>query len=285
MPRPVVQLFVNPGAGSASRARLVRLRRALEDAGAEVLVSPTGTAAPVVDEAASHVCAVGGDGTLRHVAGAVARAGRPVRIGVYPAGTVNLIARECGYGRDPAAFAARLLGDAGPRLHHSGLVGDVPLFGCASVGPDSRAVAALSLRLKRLIGRAAYGVAFLAVLARWPRPQIRVTHDGGTIACEAAYVAKGRFFAGPWSFAPEAAVDVPLLHVVALRQARRRDFVRFIWTLWRGQNPAADPNVVAFTCTTLAMEGDPGTPLQADGDIVAHLPARITLAPDPLPFA
>jgi diacylglycerol kinase (ATP) len=281
----VVQLFVNPDAGSASRRRLAALIAAFGAAGARVILSESRIAPPAIDPDATLVCAVGGDGTLRHVAAAVTRAGRPLTLGIYPSGTVNLIAREAAYPRDPAAFVARMLGDAPRRRHHSGLIGAVPVFGCASVGPDSAAVAALSPRLKRLLGRMAYVLAFLGVLARWPRPQLETTADGRTIPCEAVYVAKGRYFAGPWSFAPDASVEDALLHVVALRRARRRDFARFVWTLWRRRPLAGDPNIACFTTADLRIESGDAPPLQADGDIVAHLPVRLAIGPGALSFA
>jgi diacylglycerol kinase family enzyme len=284
VPRPVVQLFVNPTAGSASSARLAALRAALETAEADVIVTQTGAGSLTVHEQATHVCSVGGDGTLRHVAAAVRRASQPIRLSLYPAGTVNLLARECGYRMTPTAFAKRLLGSQ-VRLQHHALIDTIPFFTCASIGPDSLAVAALSPRLKRWIGRAAYGVAFLGVLVRWPRQALRLRAEGPTVDCEAVYIAKGRYYAGPWSFAPEAAADVPLLHVVALRRARRRDFLRFLWSLMRRTDLGHDPNLVRFSCTALSIDGDDLSPLQADGDIVARLPVRIVLDPTPLPFA
>ncbi len=282
MTRSCVQLFVNPNAGSASRRRVDALVGALEAAGARVIQSRDRRDRAEVAAEATHICAVGGDGTLRHVAGAIGRAGRPLPLSIYPAGTVNLLARECGYSLDPAAFARRVL--AGPtRAHHSGLIGATPFFTCASVGPDSYAVSAVSTTLKRLVGRLAYGWSFMTLLLRWPRPQLRVVHEGGKIACEAVYIAKGRQFAGPWSFAPEAALVDPVFHVVTLGRASRRLYVRFLWRLVTGKSVAALPGATHFTCRALRIEGD--APLEADGDIVARLPVDIRLDPATQAFA
>lgn len=282
MTQPTVQLFVNPKAGAASRKRVAALTRAFETAGARVIRSDDQRERAEVATDATHVCAVGGDGTLRHVAVAVARAGRPLTLSIYPTGTVNLLARECGYRLDPVDFARRVL--AGPaRTHHGGLIGAIPFFTCASVGPDSYAVAAVSTGLKRLVGRLAYGWSFTMILIRWPRPRLRVVHDSGEIACEAVYIAKGRLFAGPWSFAPEAALVDPLFHVVTLGRASRRLYVRFLWRLVTGKSVAALPGATHFTCAALRIEGD--APIEADGDIVGLLPVEIRVDPAPMPFA
>jgi len=281
---PTVQLFVNPRAGSASRRKVAALRHVLETAGARVIESLSAEDALLVDDDATHVCAVGGDGTLRHVTAAVARTGRVIPMSIFPSGTVNLLAREYGYGRNPLKFARRILEPGKPRLGRYARLGDVTMFTCASVGPDSAAVAALDPRLKHLIGRAAYGVAFLGVAARWVRPRLRLQANGQTIDCEAVYVAKGLYYAGPWSFAPHAASHDPYLHVVALRRARRRDFLRFMWSLLRRQDLSRDTNLVQFSCDMLTIEGYDAPPIQADGDIVATLPVQLEIAADTLSF-
>ncbi len=280
-----IQLFVNPQAGSWGRRKVAALRTAFEAAGATVLLTPSRGGRLNVADDADHVCAVGGDGTVRHVAAAVQRAGRPVSMSVYPLGTINLLARECGYSREPHAFVRRVLGAATHRRHHIALIDETPLIYCASVGPDSLTVDTLSPRLKRSIGRLAYGVALGKLLARWPRHQLRVTSGDRDIACEAVYIAKGRHFAGRWSFAPQAAVDRPLLHVVALSQARRIDFARFASALLSGRDLGRVRGVVRFTCSELSISSDGPAPVQADGDVVAHLPVHIALAPDTLDFA
>ncbi len=280
-----IQLFVNPRAGSRPLARVGALRAAFESLGAQVLLTESRSDRLVVDDRADHVCAVGGDGTLRHVVDAVRRTGRPIAISAYPAGTVNLLAMEYAYSRDPQIFARRVLA-SGERLPlHAARIGPIPLLVCASIGPDSYAVAALSPRGKRLIGRAAYLLAFAATLIRWRRATILVEHDGQRTACEAVYIAKGRYFAGRWSFAPRARAGDPLLHVITLRHATRGAFLRFAWALLRHRPVDQLAGVACFTCTALSLSSDAALPLQADGDIVARLPLSITLEAEAVHFA
>jgi diacylglycerol kinase (ATP) len=278
----IVQLFVNPRAGSWRRRRIAALKASFEASGARVILTPSLRGRLEVADDVDHVCAVGGDGTVRHVAAAVARDQRQLPMSVYPLGTVNLLARECGYSPDPAVFVRRALKTPAARHHYTGLIDETLILNCASVGPDSMTVDRLSPRLKRLIGRAAYGVALARIVGRWPRHRLSVVANGEAVACEAVYVAKGRFFAGDWSFASAAAVDEPLLHVVALRYATRFAMLRFAWALLRGCDPG---NAIRFTCTALTIRGDAACAVQADGDIVAHLPVDITLAKETLAFA
>ena len=280
----VVQLVANPRAGRHKVQRVRALAAAFERLGATVHYTEGADGLPAIRDDASHVCIAAGDGTVRHVAGMVVRTEHPVALSIYPAGTINLLAMEAGYPSDPDDFARLILSSEPRRQHFPVSLGDGYFFACAGVGPDSLAVARVSSRLKRVIGRFAYGVAFARLLLEWPRYRIALATDGREISCEAFYVAKGRYYAGRWSFAPKARVDEPLLHVVALRKARRRDYARFVWTLIRGGDPAGLANVEIAICTRLNATSAEPLPIQADGDVVDTLPVVLSVDSVPLRF-
>jgi diacylglycerol kinase (ATP) len=282
----VVQLVANPAAGDGhSASRVEALARAFARAGAEVIRTECGPACDLeVDGRADHVCVVGGDGTVRHAAIAADRCGRQVVLSLYPGGTVNLIHRETLSELDPDRFALRILRPRSPRHHYAARLGKTFFLSCASVGPDSAAVAAVSPWLKRKIGRKAYALAFLGTLLFWPRHRMTLRCGGRGLHCEAFYVAKGRFFAGPWSFAPDARIDDPTLHVVALTRATRLNYLRFMWALYRDKPVEHLSCVKTFTCTELEVDCAKPLPVQADGDIAATLPIDIAIRPEPFVF-
>ncbi|MDB5697488.1 MAG: hypothetical protein JWN69_292 [Alphaproteobacteria bacterium] len=283
--RTIVQLVVNPTAGTYRSAIVVSLRAAFERAGAQVIVSECGPGRSLAISAeADHVCSIGGDGTVRHVALATAGCERPVPLSIYPTGTINLLHREARCSLVPDDYAGRVLRGEQPRRQYAVSLNDTLFLACASVGPDSAAVAALSPTLKRRIGRLAYAVAFCRTLLHWRRDEIELTADGRAIACEAFYVAKGRFFAGPWSFAPEARLHTPELHVVALSKVTRLRYARFLWAMLVGARIDRVPGALCFTCTALTARSARPLAVQADGDIVAALPITLSLRGDPILF-
>ncbi len=282
---PRVQLFYNPTSGSFSPRGLKELVDSFAAEGAEVIATPSVDCRPVVHPDATHVCIAGGDGTVRHVAASVAQCGRTLPVAIYPSGTINLLAREGGFTGGATACVRRLLNSEPGQPHHPVSIGETLFFACASIGPDSLAVARVSGRLKRIIGRFAYVATFLPILWRWPRPRLRLALDNDrTFECEALYIAKGRYFAGPWSFAPQARVADSVLHVLALPTARRRDYFAFLWAMARQSDPGRLKGAKTFTCTSLLIEGDSAVPLQADGDIVATCPVKISLQTPPILF-
>ena len=280
----VVQLFSNPHVRRGKRRRIEALARALEARGATVLRSESAGAPPRIAPEADHVCVAGGDGTVRHVAAAVVRSGRQVAMSIYPAGTINLLAMEAGYPRKPDDFAHLVLQGGTRRHHYPVAMGDGYFFACAGVGPDSFVVARTSAQLKRAIGRFAYVAAALKQLLDWQRHRIRLEANGIEVQCEAFYVAKGRYYAGRWSLAQAARVHDPVLHVVALRRARRRDYLQFLATLAAHRDVSGLRNVEVFTCTKLDASAAAPLPVQADGDIVETLPATLAVRDAPLVF-
>lgn len=265
---PQVQIFYNPAAGGFCAHKLERLADAFARNNADVVLTPSTRETPKLAPLTTHVCVFGGDGTVRHVAAMLAATNPAIPLAISPSGTVNLLARDCDADRRPTSIADRLLHGGKFRPHRPVACGGSMFFACASAGPDSAAVAGLSLTLKARIGRLAYLASLARLLSRWPRPRFSLRANGQVIACEAVYVAKSPYFAGPWSFAPQASVSNDAMHVVALRRARRRDFFSFCLWMVLKRDPATHPNVAAFTCSTVAIDNHDAFPIQADGDIV-----------------
>ena len=279
----VIQLFYNPCSGMYSELAIKKLVEAFERLGAVVICTKSVLNRKIeIEQSVSHICIAGGDGTVRSVIQAVMPVSENISFSIYPIGTVNLIARENGYASDPNTFAKYVLTKEAARFHFTVKLNDTLFLACASVGPDSVAVASVSLRMKQCIGRAAYLVALLKTFFKWNRPHITLEASGQTYDCEAFYVAKGRYFAGKWSFA-RASLNQPLLHVVALKYARRRDFIRFIWAIARDRVKEQE-GLIFFTCTEMKATCPDALPVQADGDIIMTLPVTLSINTEPLRF-
>ncbi len=275
---PHVQIATNPDAGNYNAKTIKKLRQAFEQEGATTSLTFVGPGKQLlIEEGIAFLCVAGGDGTIRHAAAAIRASGWPVRLAPYPLGTVNLFQRDTGYPKEMTAFARLALSGTASENHHPATANGATFLGCASVGPDAHAVAGVSTRLKSAVGRGAYGVAMLKLLLRWPRPSLTMTADGKRHLVEAVYIANGAHFAGPWSFAPNADRRQEKLHIVALKNASRRKFWRFMRNTMRGRPLDDRDNLVCFTCTALSIEGDDAWPIQLDGDDGGALPVSISV--------
>lgn len=274
-----VQLIVNPDAGGYRLDRVLALREAFRRHGARVTLAHIGPGRQLrIEDDADLLVVAGGDGTLRHAAMALLTSGRDLPMACFPMGTVNLLHLETGGPTKPDDFAHAALNQIKAQFHVPATINGEMFFGCACVGPDAHAVAGVSLRLKRLIGRYAYVASMLRLLGRWHRPQLTIVADGKSYKCEAVYVAKGIYYGGPYTFAPEARRTSAKLHVLALKSAGRRDFWRFLRGVMRGRPLEDRANLIPLNCTTLDILSDEPWPVQADGDALGTVPVRIEIS-------
>ena len=103
-----LDLVYNPAAGSFRPRRLDALVRAFERRGAAVTALATTREGVRLSGAADLVCVHGGDGTLRDTVQALGSRAGDAPLCIAPAGTINLVARELGYARDPERLAAQV---------------------------------------------------------------------------------------------------------------------------------------------------------------------------------
>ena len=283
MPSPLsIVLAYNPASGRFRPGALARLRAALERAGHRVTCENS-RALRLEGADVDLVCAYGGDGTVRTVVGENGDAACTAKFCVFPAGTINLIAREAGYPATPSGFARMIAQRDAAKPHRYGHIGQEAFLCCASVGPDAVVVSRVSERLKARIGRLAYGVAALCQWGRWPRQNFAFTVDGQSYTGEAMFVCKGRYYAGPWVIDAAAGLENDHFRVLIMPRARRRDFLRL--ALSAIIHPAwGSRDWHRLSAQTIMVESDTPAPVQADGDIVAQTPATISLAPSYLNF-
>ncbi len=289
----LVELIHNPASGSFDEFRLDVLSRAFQACGAKVRLGRTEHDGRFeIFPEADLVCVSGGDGALRLVVASMVRAGLTKPLCVYPAGTVNLVARELGYASDPEQFAREVMAGflAGEKARLAAPVitcDGQPFVACLSAGPDGQAVARHSPALKKRIGGAAYAWSLVRLLGDWPRFRFFLTveaPDGsvGTLSSAAFYVIKARHYAGNWVLAPAAELATDVFHIISLNRARRRDFLRFLATVALGRDPARLDFVDALPAVGLSIAADDASSRQAafqvDGDMLADQSRNIRMS-------
>lgn len=280
----IVELIHNPASGTFNEVRLDVLVRAFQACGAQVRIGRTEKDGLFeIYPECDLVCVSGGDGALRLVVASMVRAGLSKPLCIFPAGTVNLIARELGYASDPEIFArevmAGFLQKQVARLEAPLITSDdQPFVACISAGPDGQAVARHSPALKKRIGGAAYAWSLIKLLGDWPELRFSLTvetPDGTTkqLTSGAFYVIKARHYAGNWTLAPAAKMGSGIFHVIALTRAGRRNFFRFLTTVALGRDPARLDFVQSLPARrlTITAEDEPSrrAAFQVDGDLLA----------------
>jgi diacylglycerol kinase (ATP) len=227
------------------------------------------------EEGLDAVFALGGDGTLRVAASALA--GTATALGPLPGGTTNVVAGALGLPADPVA-AARALAHAGAREMDVGRCGDDVFLMQVSGGLDARVMAEVDPRWKRRVGKLAVAAAGLAAWARYEFPLFELEVDGAPAVATGFVVTNLAEYAGAYRIVPQARADDRQLELLLFRGRRRRDALAFALALARGRH-LERTDVELRPVERVTLRGPDPPQLQADGDpFTADPPLEIRLS-------
>ena len=223
----------------------------------------------------------GGDGTLNEAINGLA--GTDTAVGVIPAGTVNLWAREMRLLKRPVE-AVRLQLEGERRRVDLGRAGDRYFLLMAGYGVDAAIARHVSPKVKGRLGAAAYALAAARETMRYRSSRTELWVDGETKALEVFMVLAGNTqnYAGVTKITPEALVDDGMLDICVYEGRTRMDIVahaaRTLLRLHRGSS-----KVIYRRARHLQFvwHGRP-LPVQLDGEPLEQSPDDVIVAPSSL---
>ena len=300
-------LIYNPVAGRhpARREREVRLAAAaLQKAGVRIeLASTTGPgsarelAQAAVGCGADVVFACGGDGTINEVANGLA--GTPIPLGILPAGTANIVARELRLPLHPVR-AARQFAAWAPRRIALGRArwaegqgpngGPAPEARCryyvsvAGIGYDAHIVYKLSAWLKVKLGVAGYVLEAFRQLVSYPFPRFSCQHCGRQRQGTFTVVHRTRLYAGWLHLAPTAGLFQPRFSVCTFPSRSRLRYLLYAAAVLARRHLRLH-DVSLDNCTEVVCAPvDAGATIhfELDGELAGVLPASFEIVPDAL---
>ncbi len=281
MPDRALALIANPvaGAGRGGKALAVACAE-LERRGARyrALSSRSAThavelARAIAEAGEETVVAVGGDGHLASIAGAIR--GTETELAVVPAGRGNDLARVLEI-PTKTVEAVRLALEGSARPIDVGEVDGEPFLGIASLGFDSEANRIANA--SRLRGNAVYLYAALKALASWRHAHFDVTVDGEHHGFTGYSVAVGnsKAYGGGMMLFPHAELDDRLLDVLLVSEHSRVRFLRMMPKVFRGTH-VGEPQAVFLTGRTIEIRADRPFAVYADGDPIGEVPVTVRL--------
>lgn len=286
-PRRVVAV-VNPAARVAPDTIRTALERARPAGAALRIVESTrpGDAVAAAREAgndADLVVAVGGDGTVADVASGLLGSGVP--IGIVPAGSTNIVARELGIPMGIAA-ATRLLFGPHRVVRRDAGVGDGRCFlHMAGAGFDAHLFDRADREMKRRVGWLAYLPAAADAL-REPPVRFSIETDEGIVDIESplVLVANGGAVIHPiLRVDPAIRPDDGWLDVLVFTATNPAAVARTLSEFATGRL-AGSPDLVAIRTRAARLTSTPPVPVQFDGDVVGKTPFEVRVAPGAVSF-
>jgi YegS/Rv2252/BmrU family lipid kinase len=301
-----VALIYNPASGQqhASRAAQIEsVASVLRAAGLEAERVPTvgpGTAGEQAAECMRHGCdtifACGGDGTVHEVLQGMV--GSVTELGVIPLGTANALAIDLGLPAAPHK-AARMLLTATPtriavgKITYRGINGEVGsrfFTVAAGIGPDAHLMYRLNAQRKRRFGYAVYVAAALRTWATqsYPLFELELCSAGRRRFEQVSQLLSVRIsnFGGILRrLAPGAALRRNDLRLVAFKTRSRARYLQYLTSIFLGMEPRVRCiellDAAELECRSLTGSAE-RIYVEADGELLGTLPARIEIVPDAL---
>jgi YegS/Rv2252/BmrU family lipid kinase len=231
----------------------------------------TGMAEAAAVAGADLVLVCGGDGTVREVCAELAGTGIPV--GIVPAGTGNLLARNLEIplflraavdvalnGQDRAIDLVEVRGDGFDDTHFMVMAG---------MGLDAAIMEGVSEDIKRRVGWLAYVISGLKALMS-PVVRLEISIDGGEFApyrARTVVVGNVGFLQAGMPLLPNAAIDDGVLDVVVLFPKRFLSWVPLVARVL-SKGARVDETIGRLTGQTVVIRAGSDTPRQLDGDAI-----------------
>jgi YegS/Rv2252/BmrU family lipid kinase len=216
------------------------------------------------------VVALGGDGLLRPLAGALKNTGSALAI--VPCGRGNDYARVLGIPDDPAE-AASVAVQGEERLMDVANVEGTPYMGIASFGFDSDANR-IANEAKYVKGNAVYVWAALRALAAWKHATftLRVDDERHEFTGWSVGVGNSKAYGGGMYLLPQAELDDGTLDVIVCKETSKLRFLRELPKVFKG-NHVDSEHVRFFRGEEIEVSSSRPFVIYADGDPIGATPA------------
>ena len=280
-----ISIIFNPAAGRRRLDYLEAVIQCLTDDGACVTLLRTQAAGHAEElarqysaQADHRLVVAGGDGTINEVVNGLMKAGRGT-LGIIPAGTANVLALEMGLGRSVERVVHTLL-HGEERDITLGKVGDRYFLLMVGVGFDAHIVGQVNTRLKRLIGKGAYGWSSLVGLFNYPFPTIEITVDGQTYQAASIVVCNARRYGGDYALGQNTDLNTDNLEVCLFKTPGVVAAMRYGLHMVSNRFDAlSDMERVTGTQMSIHQTDVSSDFVQADGELFGTLPVHIEAVP------
>ncbi len=237
-----------------------------------------------VDNGATAIYAMGGDGTVNEIVNGMA--GSKTALGVLPGGTANCLAVELGIGTDLLKAAHRAhtwapqriaLGLCTPELGASRY-----FVAMAGAGFDAQIVRDVDSKIKRKLGKVAYWIAGFGASLR-VLPELHVKTVNGEAKVSFALASRVRNYGGDLEIAKTIRLQQPQFETVLFEGRYAVRYMKYLAGVLVNQHRGMS-GVHVQLVDSLDLRADNGSPIyiQLDGEEFGQLPARLEIAHDAL---
>ena len=236
------------------------------------------------------VIIAGGDGTIRAMIEQLANRQYLPYISVFPAGTVNLVAKELLMNSEPYKWVKRVLKGVEIPVYLGRANGHAFLT-VAGIGFDSLVVDSVTEKEKKLLNKLAYVLQGTELMRKevlfnnWRyRFEVRFDDEDEWYEASSVIVGKSRYYAGRYNLFRQASLSRPWLYTALFTGAKRADFIRYAACIAM-EALGLDKDIVVRRAKRLEIRCNVDDfAAELDGDAVTTAPLNIELENEPIRF-
>ena len=230
-------------------------------------VEATDLAKKFADDGEPVVIAAGGDGTLNAVVSGLA--GSSTAIGVIPAGTMNVFARELGIPSNCLEKALEVIDKGLIREIDLFSANDAPFVQMAGVGFDAMVIEETKWETKKLLGPLAYLLAAVKVLGEKPPMMDIVSSDGRREQGVAVLCGNGSLYGGQFKLFRNASNLDSKLDVIVFKESGYRFVLDALHGIAQGGIDLA-ASTVYFQSEAIIVTSERPVPVEIDGELLGR---------------
>jgi diacylglycerol kinase (ATP) len=213
------------------------------------------------------VIAAGGDGTLNAVVSGLA--GSQTALGILPAGTMNVFARELGIPFDNLAKSLEVIERGHVREVDLFEANGAPFVQMAGVGFDAMVIEETTWESKKVLGPLAYLLAAVKVLGEKPPRMEVVCSNGRRVEGVAVLAGNGSLYGGQFKLFRKADNCDSMLDVIVFKEAGYRFVLDSLKGLAKGGLDLA-ASAEYFQCEDFTVLAEREVPVQVDGELLGR---------------
>jgi YegS/Rv2252/BmrU family lipid kinase len=281
--RRKVFVIVNPVSGGWRPGNIVRsIAAAFRQSGIDHEIVETkrpGDATRITslvdDRVFDTVVAAGGDGTINEVVNGIA--GRSLKLGVIPVGTINVLARELNIPLQiPAAVAVIKAGRV--RAIDLGKADDRIFVLMAGIGFDAYTIYKTDLKIKKYFRGLAYIFAAMHALLHHPSKRITLEISGSRRKRTGFFllVSNSSLYGGRFPIVPGAKIDDGRFDVLLFKEKKSESLFRYFGEMLLLKR-SSSPYVSSFRTKRLRVTSARNVLVHTDAELAGSLPMDFSM--------
>lgn len=214
------------------------------------------------------VIAAGGDGTLNAVVRGLA--GSRTALGVLPAGTMNVFARELGIPFGALARAFDVIERGHVREIDLFAANGAPFVQMAGVGYDAQVIEETTWETKKVFGPLAYLFSAVRVLGEQPPRMVVECADGRRQEGVCVIAGNGSLYGGQFRLFRKADNQDSMLDVLVFKEAGYRVVLESLRGIARGGVDLGASTMSYLQAGALTVHCDREVPVEVDGELLGR---------------